>query len=299
MATYSWRIDNAVDLKVFKNYIPTKSTDQLEPHSKSDSEQPTYPFYTVKSGKVTVSCDLTLTAAPQGVKYAGGLPAFTANSWEVGSTRPTLPDALGTVTDGEYSLLPDRFWFGPSPSSTNGQDWFDVTYTIPDPFPQVGEGCFVQLITAERHLRRNTWFPHFPHYFYIKTAALDVAFPYPFPNPGWTLPGAGRFIDTPEQWLSITNPVPPGGVDWYEATAQDSFQTWAMFRPPSKDNQPTTWIPMASYEWSWYGGAFKVNGQWLPDPDSDGGRHDEPVEDFMHPEWSDWASRPLVFIGGS
>jgi hypothetical protein len=35
-----------------------------------------------------------------------------------------------------------------------------------------------------------------------------------------------------------------GGTDWYKVEAADSMTTWVMYKPPSKDGQPTTWVPL-------------------------------------------------------
>lgn len=297
ISTYSWSVDNDATVKVFKSYTHTSGLGKKYLHSRTDKEQQTYPFFTVKKGTITVKCDITFAAPPEGVKYAAGMSPFTAESWPVDSARPEL--TKGDVTSGYVALWPSPatptgFIFGPNPPTQNGQDWSGVTYTIPSPFAQAGQGCFVQLITANRNMYRYAPPNHYTHFTYQTAASLDTAYPYPFGTGLWNLPGSGQFIDSPAvswDW----DPGDGGGHDWYSASANDSFQVWAMFQPPSQDGQPTTWIPMARYTWSWNGSASKVGGQWALA--SSGSNVVKPDEFFEHPEWNTFSPSPFNLHG--
>jgi hypothetical protein len=151
------------------------------------------------------------------------------------------------------------------------------------------------LITANRNMYRHAPPNHYTHFTYQTSAALDTAYPYPFGTGIWALPGNGQFIDSPAvswDW----DPGDGGGHDWYNASASDSFQVWAMFQPPSKDGQPTTWIPMAKYTWSWSGSASKVGGQWAL-TSSHGGFDLFPDKFFDHPEWNTFSPSPFNLHG--
>ena len=123
--------------------------------------------------------------------------------------------------------------------------------------------------------------------------ALDTDFPYPFGTGVWNLPGLGQFEDSPSNSLNWY-PASGGGNDWYYTRASDSFQTWAMFKPPSKDSQPTTWIPMASYTWSWNGTAEKQGGQWTLTASGGSGAQYQAAESFNHPEWNYFSPSPFT-----
>jgi hypothetical protein len=212
--------------------------------------------------------------------------------------RPS-PDP-GRVTTGTVGWWPPNsptsFIFGPNPPTQPGQSWADVTFKLPPPFTQAGEGCFVQLITANRHIYRNVPPPppnYYSHFTYQKTGALDSGFPYPYGSGIWNLPGNGQFQDSPTQPLSL-NLNDGGGNNWYLSTANDSFQVWAMFKPPSAQGQPTEWIPMALYTWSWNGTAQKQGGQWQL---TGAGSASKPAESFVHPEWNSFSPSPFNFWG--
>lgn len=166
--------------------------------------------------------------------------------------------------------------------------------TVPAPFTQVGQGCFVQLITANRDLYRNTGPGYYSHFIYRASNALDTAYPYPYMTGAWNLPGSGRFVDVPSQGL-VWNPGDGGGGDWYKAVANDSFKVWLMFRPPAVAGQGTTWIPLASYTWYWSGTAERQEGSWvLTQPDSG---NSIPGDEFMHPTWNTFSPSPFTLWG--
>jgi hypothetical protein len=102
-------------------------------------------------------------------------------------------------------------------------------------------------------------------------------------------------VDSPAQSFTW-NPGDGGGNNWYEANANDSFKVWAMFKPPSVQSQPTTWIPMAKYTWQWSGAAEKQGGTWVLTA-SGGGNDGQPVDSKEHPEWTTFSPSPFNLWG--
>lgn len=124
---------------------------------------------------------------------------------------------------------------------------------------------------------------------------MDYSFPYPFGSGAWNLPSKGLFVDSPWQTLNL-NLTDGGGNDWYRSTADDSFKTWVMFKPPSKDGQPRVWIPLFRLDWNWNGAAEKQSDSWVLTAGSANAGH--PLENFIHPEWTQVVLPPLIFYPG-
>ncbi|MCO5297808.1 MAG: hypothetical protein M9921_13230 [Fimbriimonadaceae bacterium] len=295
LAAYSWGTEappgvELVDPMLFKSYTHTTSLGKLNHHARSDVIQPTYSFFTGDNGVIVVKCVVTFGPAPEGSMYAGGLPSFTAKSPILTSKRP-IGD-FGAVASGQVVLNdPDNFQFGTA--ALNGQRWTGV-HIDPSPFSAEGQGCFVQLISAQRDVYRNTS-PGLPsHFTYSTSGALDTAFPYPLPSSGWNLPGDGVFEDSPLQPLNLY--LGTGGNDWYRSSADDSFEVWALYKPPSVQNQATTWVPFAKYSWSWTGLAEKTGGSWGMTAGS-GGPTSGLQSSKIFPEWNTFSPSPFQFIG--
>jgi hypothetical protein len=287
VATYSWSLEGGDSAMAFKNYqyshATTTSIGKKNLHSRSDVQQSTYAFFTVKDGTITANCALTF-ALPTNSLWAGGLPNFTAKSPPVESVRPTFVDWV--VADGVVNLQASAFQFGAAGAGTNGQEWSKVEYSLLAPFPQEGKGAFCQLITADRHLYRTvsgSYYTHFIKNPWNNLKSLDQAFPYPGTLPAggeWNLPAKGAGYDSPYQPLTY-NANDGGGKPL-----------------PAVQGQSTTWIPMARYTWSWYGTAEKQSGVWvLTTPTTGHGKHGEPVVWYDHPEWTRVTFSPFGFIG--
>lgn len=304
--SYQWSLSNEAGVDVFKDYFTTDTVGVRTLLEGSDRTQSISHFYTNKDATTRVLCDLVIQF-PQGAKLAGGPPYFQAKSKEIHSVRPQFEGSELVTGSVWLDLAGGRFTFGYDPTSTNsgpGQVWREVQYKVPAPFDQVGDGCFVQLITADRHLWR-TIAPqgqgpiHFIKHPHNAVEALDTSFPYGLPGSlpmMWSLPGKGRFEDSPSQPLFWNAPYTQW---WYRSTADDTFRTWAMYRPPQKDGQPTVWIPMAEYAWAW-GGVAERNpypyGPWGL-VSSYGLETQTPAHTFDFPEWNKFSPSPFDFIG--
>jgi hypothetical protein len=95
---------------------------------------------------------------------------------------------------------------------------------------------------------------------------------------------------------AVINLVPSRRSELHEAN--DSFKCWAMFRPPSANGQPTTWIPTMRYTWKWHGLANKTNGQWVLDPGvSKSGPGPLDSNNFEHPQWTAFSPSPFFLTG--
>ena len=111
---------------------------------------------------------------------------------------------------------------------------------------------------------------------------LDNTYPYypdpfdPAPNSPGTVPADGS--------MDYNGDRPATGLEWpdvTQTTANDSFETWLMYRPPGDDS---TFVPIKKLSWNWGGVATaNASGVWaLSSSDSGwafGG--DYPA----HPEW--------------
>lgn len=243
-------------------------------------------FYTNDKGEDNLTCDFLVTQ-PQDALFAGGLPNVSVDSKSLESVRPQF--MKWTIKTGEvfqFGNPPFQFGFGPSTTSTQGQEWSSVEYYVPGGFPQEGTGCFAQLINAKRDLWRTVTnqgaFTHFIKNPFDGVTTLDGSFPYPN-GTVWSLPAKGMGYDSPSQPLSC-NTGDSYTLQWTRSKAIDSLKTWVMFRPPANGSQNTTWVPMASYEWSWHGDANYVSGSWVLSPKgSQVGNVDD--AERKHPVW--------------
>ena|ERR1041384_5565678 len=95
------------------------------------------------------------------------------------------------------------------------------------------------------------------------------------------------------------SPGDSGGINWDNASATDSFVTWVMYMPPSVQNQPTTWIPLARYTWKWNGTATKGTGWSLTSSPTSGqgSNNDLNLDFFEHPGWTKVSPLGIFLIG--
>jgi hypothetical protein len=263
----------------------------------TDYKAPSLGFYSNKDGSITVSCTFNYVL-PVGAKFAGGLPAFTAESKQLESVRPRFVN--WDVHDGSVLLLSDKIIFGNANLVNNGQEWVNAIIKLDGPFGNVGTGAFCQLINANRNLHRTvtnqTAKTHFVKNPHNATEAIDMGMPYPF-GITWTISGQGKGVDSPAQPLVWAAPYTH---TWHDSRAVDSFMTWLMYKPPSSAGQPTTYIPIARYTWSWGGQAKRTysNNSWGPfalQAGAYGGMNDPPVEFFTHPTWTKVSPSPFSF----
>lgn len=292
-----WSVDNGdpnyegAPPNIFKSFTHTNALGQVNPHTASDKTQQTFSFYTGEAGLLLAKCDLTFTL-PAGSKFEGGLPAFTAKSKVIKAVKPVL-DA-GSPADGQVFLTSTAVIFG-NPAAVPGQQWASVGITVPAEFGSVGQGCFVQLISANRNMYRNTQQGYYSHFVYQRTNALDTAFPYPYQSGAWNVTGKGEFVDSPAINL-LWNPGDSGGTDWYSVDANDSFKVWLMYKPPAVGGQAAEWVPISSYLWSWSGAADKQGGLWALTQGSGSSQGVKDAEsDF--PQWQQFSPSPFNLVG--
>ncbi len=92
---------------------------------------------------------------------------------------------------------------------------------------------------------------------------LDNGIPYDPPqNNGttlWPISTYGTNSDSPNQNYSLFS-ADPNDV-WIYSSADDSFRTWVMYKPDSKDQLQTTWVPLGDYTWQWNGQVQRSDSQ--------------------------------------
>ncbi len=298
-ASYQWGFEsNPGD--PFKDYIYGAVGERKELLA-ADKNQSAFNFYTNEDGTTRVKCDFRFVV-PAGARYEGGPLdnplGFTAYSKVVSSVRPGY--VFWGVNDGTVQLFTNSFQFaGVAGVSTNGQQWFDVDYNVPSGFGTVGHvGAFCQLINADRNLYRTApsqgAYTHFIKNPHNAVPTLDVSMPYP--SGTWdAYAQLGTGYDSPYQPLTDIAPLNL----WYLSTASDTYESFAMYKPPSVDSQPTTWIPMGYYTWRWRGTATLGQSGWVLSGTTPSGKDLEPFERHVHPTWqlNKISPSPFGFIG--
>lgn len=259
--SYSWSISGAGP---FQDYITTSTLGQKVALAASQLTKPSVYYYTNETDNNIVSCTVTLVLPP-GAVAAKGLNPFKLPKKTISSFLPT-----GTfqVTTGEIRMSSDQSSFGLVNSAdgkvANGQVWSNAQITVPGGFPQTGQGCFIQLITASRKCERAVTNTNSASSYVDYNSngnsmygvlGLDCAVPYPFGTPvSWMLPLPGGGLDSPQQ-LTYLNVSDGGGNNWNASSATDEMTTWLMYRPPQVSipglTLKTVLIPMSSYKWGW------------------------------------------------
>lgn len=299
--SYMWDFDGKL-FDPFKDYT-FGSVGERKPILLADQKKQEFLFYSNKSGGTKITCDVSLILPSNSTwvddsKPAGSAPGMIAKSVSIDSERPEFKQAWDIQT-GVVAKGASAFGFGGASGHPNGQDWSGVDYKMPTDFGRVGQGCFCQLITADRHKYRTVTstgkYVHFIKETTNQQQAVDMMLPYYY-GAVWNIKDStGTGYDSPSQEYGIS---PDDGFtdQWTKSTAADSFETWAMFRPPAKDGMKTTWIPIASYTWKW--GAVATNGQngWSLTGDY-GTILQLPKENFVHPSWTLVSPSPFNFKG--
>ncbi|RYG35562.1 hypothetical protein EON81_12390 [bacterium] len=313
LGSHRWSISGGV--APFKDYVANNAVGQELKIYPVDKQQATFKFYTKKWGLCDLKCQITL-GAPAGTFIEEDAKSIEVLAKEMHSVRPRMKPAplswpittaIVRSATSPSNTLGFTFDGVPGPGYSQGQSWRDVAVTLEAPFGQVGEACFVQLITANRSIKRNTS-SFFPSEFVspfeslppIEQEVLDAAFPYPY-GQKWNISSKGTGGDSPFQPVEYA-PQDLGGSDWYRSEAHDRFRTFVMYRPPAVNlgignNLNTVWVPIATYEWEWNGIATKTSGQWYLDLNqSSGSVTAVPREDSDFPLWTRRLPSPFPFI---
>lgn len=288
---------------VFKRWESLPTLGRKVDLTASDRTKAAYDFFANGQGDDQVVCDFRIVAGP-GSRFEGDLPAFQAKSRKCEVVRPKF--SADEISTGSVVMLRDSFIFDSADRTTQGQGWHKVALVIPGGFDQAGRGAFCQLINATRvisaKIRGSSVLVDF-----IKArsnglptqsvSCLDDRFPYRFATNGgiWDLPGTGSGGDSPKQPFTW-NVLPANFEYWYESRAADQFRTWVMFQPPEKAGNSVSWIPIASYIWSWSGVArFDPVTQVWSLLAADGGPRKEWTEEFEFPSWDRVSPSPFGF----
>lgn len=247
--SYTWAISGGMP---FKNFFYGNTGGKVD-LAASDLQLPQFKFFTVDRGDITISSDF-IVDPPSGTTTDGNPLSFHLSETAIESVRPTLETwdiASGQVQKWEGLV----FGFGP-PAEHPGQLWTSVQATLAE-FPTNGDCGFVQLINAKREFRKQISLSS--AMIYRNTSygveVLDNGIPYDPPqNNGttlWPISTYGTNSDSPNQNFSLFS-VDPNDV-WIYSSADDSFRTWVMYKPDSKDLLQTTWVPLGIYTWQWNG----------------------------------------------
>ncbi len=280
-SSYTWAISGGMP---FKNFFYGNTGGKVD-LAASDLQLPQFKFFTVDRGDITISSDF-IVDPPSGTTTDGNPLSFHLSETAIESVRPTLES--WTIESGDVTeWLNERFGYGP-PQLKPGQKWTNVRATLSD-FPTNGDCGFAQLINAKREFRRiagsneSSIFRNYNYNEYV----LDNGLPYWPSSKGlsetvtWPIGANGEFSDSPNQTFSLdSNNV------WISSTANDSFQTWVIFKPDPKDQMLTTWIPLAKYTWQWSGEVSreKPQDQWSDVSGSGANSNWSDSKDF--PFWS-------------
>ena len=260
---YTW----AVGGSAFKDYDFTLPSNQLVPLGPADLTGPAagstavkpLDFYDRAAENLIVTCIVTMTA-PDGKTVL----SITATSPTINVLKPTVTKwgiAEGYVqpkvngNSQTYGLYPD-----PTTSNPQGMAWHDVAVTVPVPFS--GGRCdFAQLVKPDReeyHGNISTPINSDPNNPKNGLLGLDGAFPYSYGGygSGWNPPATGGNSDSPQL---IANGNPNNDT---QLSANDTFTTWLIYRPPSQSSNSTVWVPLQRYSWTWSAQLTWSPSQW-------------------------------------
>lgn len=296
---HEWSVTNDV-VQTFRSYETSRAKGEFKQLEQGDRDDAQFSFFTNKNGSTKISCKFQ-PVFPNGSLVDPGLSELTVESREIESVRPQLAFEgrayFGEVAPYTYEGRPS-FAFVGTDGFINGMTWRDVAYTVPSPFassgPASGSGCFIQLISADRYFKRNSPLAEFGR---ATNGWLDSEFPYNYYIPG-IAPNPGIIYDTPKQLLNLLFPSPVGTI-WADfATAEDSFESWAMYKPPSIGGRPVVWIPMAYMSWYWQGEANRVSGDYPKSAMSgDGDSISGPLEEQdRFPKWTSYLPSPFELL---
>lgn len=240
-------------------------------------------FYDPKKEDLTVTCTVKFTL-PDGTASSA-----TVKSPNISYLKPKVKWIVGVSFNG---IQPGFFPNQPQGAFSANEIWGPITITEPPPFAGkgYGTGSLVQIATLGRSWTRIPTNNKPPTYSKIqilsadgstkmvaKPTGLDVGCPYPYgyspngdpnnPDPtNWALSLSNYTWPTSTKGYSIDAPFQPyviadqdnGGSDWRTSTASDSFNTWVMYEPPSKDGMGTIPVPLQKLKWAW-GGTATLN----------------------------------------
>lgn len=299
------------DVKPFKNYIAKNNSGFLSGIQLADRLTPTFKFYTRAKGDSDISLD-GVVVVPNGADYFDGASpqnppsgynpkSFTAKSYKIQSVKPSCTN--WTISTGAIELFPTAQNASVVQFNGPGQNWTNVDIEV-EHFGDQGSGCFVQLATPSRILKRQLA-PNAPtgtqtiFHFGVTInnvfqdgngmKGLDHAFPYDiFTPPIWSLTNTGYGQDSPSNTLVYDSSAYGGyGVGWVECSVSDKFETFLMYQPPSVDSHPTVWIPIQWYKWEWTATCTRedVDSYWNLENEF-AGITQSPTNTSSHPTWS-------------
>ena len=283
---YAWSVSGATSPNPFKTWDPTwpnsSNPTQFVALTANDMTRSSFGFYDVNDrDSVIVQC-ITSFMTPDNVTHSVTVTSSPIQFFKPTATwdynkpyNPSFRHPIGFFNDASHSQ------FGAH------ETWGAINISVPNPFSG-GIGCIIQIANLDRGFARNAQNGKPGIYSKLTVLSgnatrsmvnsptgLDVDFPYPY---GYTKNTDGSFtlVNTKYTWtvgnigfsddqpyISYTTAdVDMGGTLWYDATANDHFNTWVMYQPPSAGGQPTIYVPLQTLAWSWGGSADLIGGVW-------------------------------------
>lgn len=273
VSSYTWSFDGGTPIKNWdtssSQTVPLAPTDlsQTDTSGNGISVAP-ISFYYTKAGSLTVTCTVNFTL-PDGKP---GTKAVKSSS--ITYKKPTVNWTVDTPFNG----LTSGFFYGYTDYAFGALElWGPIKITEPASFAKggTGTGCIVQIATLDRSCTRSDTTTTYSNLTVrnndgtmssVKApTGLDVGFPYPYgydwkpdgtltPNDvnyTWKASGKGYAADKPFQPYRLKDLN--DGFEWYASKAKDSFDTYVMYQPPSKDGQGTIYVPLQKLTWKWGG----------------------------------------------
>ncbi|ARU42460.1 hypothetical protein CCB80_15400 [Armatimonadetes bacterium Uphvl-Ar1] len=289
-------------VKPFKDFVPARATNQYQALTRADHLADQLKFFTAAKGTFEVPCMATLEF-PEGARVIGDgipvtpdLPLVFAKSRQAESKKFDV-ETTGRV--GNVVLYTNQVeGFGPlgvGDAGNLGSRWatkFKPFDSLTD-FALDGIASFAQIANFSRSLQRSlaAGAPSgTPTNFSLAAGNgkswLDVQYPYPF-SEGVSTSGFFPIIeevkgsDNPLHILSLNNLQWTNR--WETSEARDSFETYTMYRPPSKDGLRTMLVPYSIHNWYWSGEASRnATGGWQVKGE---GKMSSVEQTDNHPTW--------------
>ncbi len=321
VSSYTWSFTGGTPIK---NWDPTStSNDKTIPLAPADLSATDVTgngipvadlsFYYTKAGSLTVTCTVNYTSPD------GKTGTMTVQSPSIGYLKPTVTWLL---TNYNPAFRHPKGFFTDHTSQQYGAEepWGPINISVPDPFSG-GHGYIAQVATLDRSYVRYNPQPNMPDTSYKKVSVLyndgtrgsvdtptgmDISFPYPYgytkggtaanptftlvnSNYTWEVGSTGYSDDQPFQYYATTA-VDGGGNLWHDSGANDSFDTWVMYQPPSAGGG-TIYVPLMKLTWKWGGFASRYitsRGVWSSWTSGEGTPFTEgsPAITEAYPSWN-------------
>lgn len=194
-----------------------------------------------------VECEAKITCPP-GATCSSNPMVVDIRSSALNCVKPTGSYKITTGQVRYFDATLDRFGLYSGGIVAHGQLWNAIAFSFPIGFLESGKACFIQKVVPKRRYVYSQPTRVFRLLEYGKEC-LDSSFPYPYAtsNGEWDLPNSVAFgVDNP--WQPRLFSVPP---PWERTEADDSFETFLMFKPVAVPGFNSYYVPIATHTWAW------------------------------------------------